>query len=276
MADTNAPQGPVAPVEATTAPAAAVTDAAEAKNGTADPKLEAFARKERQLRQMQKQIATEKQALEVQRKQYETDYVPRSRIKEDVWGVLSEAGYDYNALTEQLLQTPNDPVTKAMLAEIKSIKNQLTQSEQKAAQQTQQQYDQAVKQIDTEVKLMVDSNAEFELIKQTSSQDAVTEYIKLTFEEEGRLLSVDEACKAVENHLTEENYKISQTTKMQAKLKPATEVTQPQSQATAQQTSNQSGIKTLSNKMQVTTPKRTTEKERRERAILAFQGKLNT
>ena len=58
----------------------------------ADPRLEALARKERQFAKQRKEIEAERAALKSKMTEYETGYIPKSRLTEDPFGALNELG----------------------------------------------------------------------------------------------------------------------------------------------------------------------------------------
>lgn len=260
MADTIIPAAP----EGQQDPSSVVAPAA-------NPQMEAFARKERQIRKMQVDLQKQKQDLEARAKSYETDYIPRSKLKEDPWSVLQAEGMDYDQLTQQLLAQPQDPATKAMLAKIKQLEQKQVDAERVQAENTQAQYAQALKQISNDVKLLVDSDPEYESIKANGQAgiDAVTELIEQTFNKEGYLMDHAEAAKKIEDYLVDEGFKMAQLKKVQARLAPKVETPKP-IEKTRTVTSTPT---TLTHNMQSSTPKGNDSKSRRERAIAAFLGK---
>lgn len=253
------------PVEATTAP--------ELKNGTSAN--EAFARRERQIRRMQEKLQRDRQAIEAKAKSYETDYVPKSRLKEDFWAVAQEAGLDYDMLTEQVLSQPNDPVTKAMLAKVRAMEEQLNSSKRQAEELQAKQYEQAKKQIHNQVKLLVDGDAEFETIKSLELYDDVVDRIEAEFQETGIVRDVREVTVEIENELIEDAIKFAQLPKIQARLQPKTEstpATDDALKAAVAAKQAQKPMTTITNRMETQPAKRSTDKERRERAMAAFLG----
>lgn len=250
---------------------------------TADPKMEAFARKERQIRKMQQELAQERQAMTAKQKEYETNYIPKNRLAEDPLSVLQDAGVSYDKLTELLLNQPNqnDPTIRALRAEIKALADKQEQSQKAVQDAAAQQYEQAKKQISNEARVLIDSDPEYETIKAEGLYDAVTELIIETFNKDGVLMDVAEAAKEVENHLVEQAMKMAQYSKVKARLTPKTE--QPESsdnmkKATSKQPQimpREQELKTLTNKVTQETSKSGSAKEKRERAIAAFYGKLN-
>jgi hypothetical protein len=261
------------PVQGAVAPNAPEQAAPEVKTEQPNPQMEAFARKERQLRKLQMEIQAEKQRLEGEATKYQTDYLPKSRLQEDPLSVLAEMGYDTQKLSEMLLNAPNsnDPTVRMFQQKIKALEDKQAASEKRAQEAVTQQYEQAKRQIENEAKLLVDGNADYETIKSAGMHSAVTELILQTFEKTGVLMDVAEAAEQVENHLVEEGLKFAKINKIQQKLQPQApaEQTQPGKQTA------QGQIKTITqNLAQPQTGKRLTEKERVARAMAAFNGKL--
>lgn len=270
MADTINPATPVP-----AAPSSDLKPSSAAETAPANPQNEMFARKERQIRKMQQELARERQTLEAKQKSYDTDYVPKSRLKEDPWSVLQEAGLDYDQLTQQMLTRPNDPLTKSMYDKIRAMEQKLVDSETKAQQDTQAQYTQALKQISTEVKMLVDENPEYESIKAAGMHEAVTELIRETFDTDGYLMDIAEAAKEVENHLLDEAVKLSKLPKVQQRLQPKPEETAAvvNAQAAPKWKPTATAPLTITNRMQAPASTGNSERDRRARAIAAFNAK---
>ena len=88
-------------------------------------------------------------------------------------------------------------------------------------------------------------------------------------------MDVAEACKEVEDYLVDHYLKFTNLKKIQAKLKPAVAETDAnQEQPKKHNNPVQKQQQTISNAMVPSVTKKLTEAERRERAIMAFQGKL--
>lgn len=247
-------------------------------------KYAAFARKEKQIREMQRQIQLEKEELKKKHLEYETNYIPKSRLTAETMAVLNENGIGYDKLTEIAL---NAPSAEAQM--IQRLEQKIAQLEaktevplKKMEEQQTAQYEQAVEQIRSEAISLVASNADYETIKETNSAEAVVELIKQTFDSTGKILSVDEAAKQVEDYLVEEYSKMAGLKKVQAKLSLKSAETvegatlNPQSKTLipAQTSQNQTQIKTLTNAAMSAPSKALTSREKRERAILAFKGQL--
>lgn len=254
-----------------TAPASPETEQAQVAPES-DPRLEALARKERQLHKMRKEIESERTQLKAKLAEYETGYIPKQRLEEDPFGTLGELGMDYDKLTERLLNTPNmsDPAIRMLTQKIKAIEEKAAQATKQAQESEAAQYRDAIAQINKEVSTVVSTSDEYEMIRETGMQEAVVELIEQTHTNEGRLMDIEEACKQVEEHLLVEAEKFAGTKKLQSRLaaKAAVPATDPKSQ----QSPNQ--LKTLTNAVSTQSKTRLTSKERMERAIAAFQGKL--
>ena len=197
----------------------------------------------------------------------------KGRITQAPLETLSELGLTYDQLTNLILNQPKpeDLQFQQLQTEMKALKAANEQTVAQIQQQKQDSYKQAVNQIRNEVKLLVDANADFETIKETGSHEAVVALIEETFKEEGMLLTVEDASKEVEEFLMKEALKMAGLKKVQAKLKP---VDAPQTTLADAKASAAAPMKTITNNVSHGASKPLSDKERRERAIMAFQGKL--
>ncbi len=274
----------------TTSAVAGIVDAAiEAKGGApesptpdanppspeSDPRMDRYLQKEKQLRKMQQELAAERDSFKNKETDYNTNYIQKQRLMDDPLSVLNEAGVSYDKLTEMLLSQPNanDPATKAILGKLRALEEKQAAAEKQQQDAQTQQYQQAVKQIGNEIKLLVDGSGEFETIKELGLHDAVTELIEQTFSTEGYLMDIQEAATQVENHLLEEAVRMSQLKKVQSRLTPkAPEAT---AAPVAQKTQTAApALRTITNNLPNKPAGRSTEKERVARAMLAFKGEL--
>ncbi len=289
MAIIATPSASHAPQAATSAVAGIVDAALETKNGAqevptppapppspeADPRMDRYLQKEKQLRKLQQELTAERDSFKSKETDYSTNYIQKQRLQDDPLSVLNEAGVSYDKLTEMLLSQPNanDPATKAILTKLRALEEKQAASERAAQEAETQKYQQAVKQIGNEIKLLVDGSTDFETIKELGLHDAVTELIEQTFNTEGYLMDISEAATQVENHLLEEAVRMSQLKKVQSRLIPkASEVTEaPVAQKLQSATP---ALRTITNNIPAKPAGRTTEKERVARAMLAFKGEL--
>lgn len=244
-----------------------------------DKRFIQLARKERALRQESKRLQALKAQIEASKKPPELTW--EERFKKNPLSVMTPE--ELQSLAVNALNT--DPQAQriaqleAKLNEVVSLSNNTLNSVQ---EKDKQAYDRAVKQVSREVRMLVDGNPDFETIHTMNAQEAVVELIKNTYEEDGILLSAKEAAKDVEDFLLEEVIRASKIKKLQA-LKQQEAEKQASARPTQQQQgivvtdqrrqAAQSGPATLTNSMSVNST-RSSEKQRVERAKLAFQGKL--
>lgn len=239
-----------------------------------------LARKEKALRQREQQLKAKEAALTAQKapeavKSPEIDlnkFVDRDRLVKDPFTVLNELGLTYDQLTELALNAPRAEELQ-MQNEIRTLKEELkalkgeTENTKKSFEESQkQQYDQAITQIRNEATQLVKLDPQFETVKATGSVNEVVELIERTFNEDGILLTVEEAAQQVESYLVDEAIKLAKLAKIQQKLRPQSQAEAPK-QATGSQEKSQ--LKTLTNSVSSSR-----KLSARERAILAMEGKL--
>lgn len=248
-----------------------------AKTEAPDPKLDLYARKEKQLLKMRREFEEQKKAWEAEK----SGYIPKSRFKEDSLSALAEVDLDYQKLTETVLNQPNinDPTIRALQQRVRAMEEAESNRTRQAQAQQQQQYEQAKKQMSSDVKLTTNGSPDFELIEKWGAHDLVVERIEKSFNEDGIIMDTKEACRAVEEYLMTEALKAYETNKIKERLKPKEE-TIPAEVAAATKLKQQNvsvtpaQIKTLTNRMSQEAPQRTSDKERIERAKAAFRGEL--
>lgn len=220
-------------------------------------------------------------ALNAREEEYKNSYIPKKRFSEDPLAVMQEAGVDYNRMTELMLNQPSagDPEIAKLQQRIAELEEGHKKTQTKFEETQSAAYQQALTQIKNEVKHVVGADSQFETIKETGSEDAVAELIEQHFHEKGFLLSVEDACQQVEDYLVEEAMKMANLNKVKARLTPKVEEKleqavsnrQLQNSVTVQKVEP---TKTLTNAITQSSRAPSSAKERRERAILAFQGEL--
>lgn len=237
------------------------------KDDALSPQYAAIARREKDLRRQAKAIQAEKEALKAKMTEYETSYVPKNKLAEMIEKDPASLGLSYEQLTNLLLNQPKpeELAVRDLRSEIQKVKDEQAQTKTLFEESQKKAYDQAVNQIRNDTKLLVDSDLNFETIKETNSIEAVVELIKETFDKDGILLTVEDAAKEVENYLIEEALKMANLNKVKQKLMP---------QPTEEKAIEKPVMKTLTNAITATSTK-PGEKGRRERAIAAFKGQLS-
>lgn len=246
-------------------------------------KYAAFARQQKAIRESQRQIqeakraiAAERQALNEQLSDYEKIKTWRSKLKENPLDALSEDGITYDQLTQQMLNNPNkvDPAVLEIRKELEQQKAERQQERERQQQLQVQQYEHAKKVIRSEAEELVSKDESFEAIKHykdEGSVDAIVSLIEEVFREsKGQtLMPVEQAAREIEEYLFEKSLSAAGLKKIQNKLNQPLVEEKPQSP-------QKQPTQTLSNRMVQSTAKPMTNRERRERAIAAFQGKQIT
>lgn len=245
--------------------------------------LRAKAQKQAQeIKTQQDALNAQKASLDEQSKKYEQGYVSKDRFKQDPLAALTEAGLSYDDLTQQLLnQQPKDPRVEATMnelrAEINKLNNRLEEGQKSQTERQQEEYKSALRQIKYDTVNLVKEDAEaYEAIAKTNSYDDVVELIERTYNEEKRIMSVQEAAQEVENYLVEEGFNtVSRIDKIKKRLQQTAASTAApakveQAQAKQEQT-QPAPMKTLTN-----AASSTRKLSARERALLAFKGELKS
>lgn len=235
-----------------------------------------LARKEKALRlrdqQLRQREAALKAPVEAPKPSFdESKYVAKDRLSQDPFAVLNEMGLDYEKLTNMVLNGPS-PDQRTQVEYVKKLEARLEALEGTTAKTSKlfeerdtQARSHAVSQIKHEVTKLVTSDPTYEAIAATKSIGDVVELIERTFDEDGILMTVEEAAQQVEDYLVDEALKISKIKKIQQRLQPRE--TAPQAPATGRP--QQPQMKTLTNSLG--TSKKLSN---RDRAIAVFKGEL--
>ena len=278
-----------APVEA--APAAEEPEAEKAPVETPLSRQHAIlARQEKQLRlkQMQQnkeyetkmaEITARQAQFDAKAKEYESGYISKDRLKSDLWGVITEQGMSYDDIVQQIVQAqnaPQDPRTTAHIAKLEAKLAKLEAAAEESAKTYQnaqtEQVTAALNQIKSDVAAMVKADPAYETIRSTRSEGEVVDLIKKTWEKDGYVMSNEEAAQLVEAELTERLEKIYNSTEKFKKRFAANASPQPQKAQPAQTPATPKQpqpMKTLTN-----ATSSTRQLSNRERALLAFEGRL--
>lgn len=209
--------------------------------------------------------------LEAQKAEYEKSYIPRSRVRElfekDPANALKELELSGDQLTNALLNqpSPQDLKIRELEAKIATLEGYPDQTKKLLEDRDHQAYETALKQLNADVRTTIQSDPQFEVIKHTASEEDVTKMIEERFKADGTLLTIDAAAKEIEQKLTEELLKCFEIEKVKnlvlQKLQPAPQVP----------ANKQPAPKTLTHSQAPVAQKPMSP---RERAILAFEGKL--
>lgn len=282
MAEVTLSGSPAAPVGGVKEEALESQVADVTKPEAKDPLFDQMAKLEKQRRMQAKQYQAEKAAWETEKAQLlqkaQPDNSWKDRAKTDLIGMLAEAGLTYDeVLNTYVNHTPMDQNMRLLQSKLQGMEESQNKLINQFTETQKQNYTQAVKQIKTEVKQLVKSSPDdYEVVNSQGemAEDAIVKLIEATFEEEGYLMDVEDAAKEVEDYLLEQSLALSKLKKIQAKLSPTQSLAQGEVSAPKTAAEPRSAT-TLSHSMS-TSSKPISNRERRERAILAFQGKLST
>lgn len=260
---------PVEPTEA--APIEAVETAKVDKD---DPEQKKVLLEKLNLQKQRKAFLRQQAQFKKEREEWEaqrnTPVIQQRDWKQDLaknpLEVLKEAGISYEQLTNSILNGPSqqDQVILDLQAKIAKLEEGQTSTQEQFKKNQEQQYEQAVKQINNEVKMLVHGNEEFSMIVEMDASEAVTAYIEHKFNDDGVLVSVEDAAREVEEYLTEKALSIAKNKKIQSKLMPvpaAVPIPAPKAQ----------GMRTITHQAGQPVARMSSDKDRRARAIAAFQ-----
>jgi len=273
--------GAAAPEVKPTSPVAPTTEAPKEEvkaNPDMEKRFEQMARREKMLRAQAREIEQQRKEIAEREARLLQPQQPnwQEKLKNDLTGTLTEAGFSYEDVLNQFVNnTPQDIAIRQLQRQLQAYEDGQKKLQDSLQEQQKQSYSQALKQIKTEVAQLVKvSPDDFETLAANgeSAQQAVVKLIEQTFNEEGYVMDVADACQQVEDYLVEQAVQLAKLKKVQAKLTPA-QVAE-KAEAAKPGTTVTPAAKTLTHST-TTTSKPMTAKERRERAINAFLGKTS-
>lgn len=257
-------------VEATEAPVETVesTEVKEAPQDEFADKFMRLTRKERALQQAQSELKTKMAEIEKMKAEYDGFLSRKSKLKENPFDALEMLGVSYDDLTQALLShgQPVDKLTELekKLAAFEERENQKKEAEQSAKQQELEATRQkTVEGFKDNLAKFIDTS-DYELIKANEAAETVFEVIQAHYEEteklgSAKLLSFEDACKLVEEHLESQLPKLLGLNKVKAKFGPQEDKSSTQAQVTQPRAS---GSTTLTNAMRASTEPATPQHRR--------------
>lgn len=250
-------------------------EATPSKTVEVSPERLAMARREKALRERERQLGDLEKRLKDQEAKYQTEYVPKSRIKEDPLALFKDGLITYDQMTEAILGAGNkaDPTILELQRKNADLESKVSKMSETFESSQKSQIDQAKKQITADVKMFLGQNTEFEVLNSLGDEgatEAVTQLIFDTWEKEDRLMSEEEAAKTIEEHMMGEAIRLARLAKVQKALAPEATETPAAAQTPARDTKAVGQkLTTLSNAVTTSGRKLTPV----ERAKLAFMGK---
>lgn len=283
---------PVSASEETPAPSEAVEAPAKTEETTPlSSQYAVLARKEKALRQQMAKFQADQRAFKEQSQRTSTPQASdtaaqelaalKARLASDPLGLMNEQGHTWDDLTQRALNqpSPNEIALQRKIAQMEAKLAQFdeyTTKAQKAVEDHQTSaYQTAINQLRVDTRNVVNADPEFETIKAEGRHNDVVELIEETFKQgfdenypKGSIMPIEVAAKLVEDHLVEKALKLYKLNKIQKRLAPTPAASAQKQPAKAPPQQQQ--MKTLTNDVGSTR-----KLSSRERAILAFDGKLN-
>lgn len=188
------------------------------------PQVAAIARQRRALQLKEREIAAREAALKPKDETAATPParpVDLARVKADPLSVLLEAGVTYDELTQAVMAQQNGVSPseyRKLQAEVEALKSGI---DERFTERDADADKQALALMQRDATRLVAQGDQFELIREQRAVPAVMSLIERTHRESGELLTVDEACRLVEDQLLEDTMKVVGLGKVKAKLQPA-------------------------------------------------------
>lgn len=237
-------------------------------------KLTQALKREKMVRAQQLELQKQKMELEgrIPQEIEKVNQTWKERLASDPLTVMRESGLSFEQLSNLVMtHNPQDQKFYEQETKIKALESRLEQILEGRKKDESDNINIVRSQMQREVTQLVKSKAEeYEALNATGDEGykAVVKYIIDTTAEEGVQPSLEEACQIVEDHLIEQSLSFARLKKVQAKLTPAQEA------VIAQAVKPGSPAPTLTRANTQVSAHKISDRERRERAILAAQGKL--
>lgn len=212
---------------------------------TLSPQLAALARKEAKFRQQEQALKAEREALAAEKAAEQAKYSKLAGVQEKLtakdYSALSELGVSYEEWTQYLLskgesEKPETQAIKKLEGEIQSIKA----SQEEA---TKKQYDATIAKYKTDIGALIAKDPEFITIKEQKAEEHVLQHILDTFNEDGQVMTIEQASKEIEDFLVEEAMSAQNLTKIKQRALP------PPEEPKKTLPPPKSGLRTLSNQI---------------------------
>ena len=251
---------------------APVQEATKLQEDPMSSRFAALAKQQKGLAAQQQKLKADREALEKERDQYKTSYVDKKYISDklasDPLSFFKEHGVGIDQVTQAILNqpSPQDQLIREQAERIKALEDKTTKVSSEFEARDKQAYETALNVIRDDVKDLVSTTKDFDVIKAMGAEEAVVALIDEHFTKTGQQLDIRRAAQEVEDYLVKREVEIARLEKIQSRLAP---VQEPQIATTKEATIP----KTLTHaQTALSTP--STAKDRKQRAILAFEGKL--
>lgn len=218
------------------------------------PQFAALAKQKRALQVKESELAKREEALKATPQEGGLDL---KRLKADPLSVLQEAGVTYEQLTEEILNQGNSLDPESLRKQIKEeLKKEFTEEFSTRDAQAEQQVRAEIRK---EINSLVVQGDDYELIRETRSQQDVDDLIYKTWQKTGEILDTKEACELVETELIEDSLKLARLKKVQGRIAPEPQMPQQSQRGQFRTLTNKDNARPVS--------------DRRARALAAFNKK---
>jgi hypothetical protein len=167
-------------------------------------KFAALSRKEREVQQKFAELKAEQKKIEADRAEYEKYKSLKTKAKENPLEWLKEGGVNYDELTRYIINDNKpDPDSKIQTLEQK-IKQWEEEKERDKLKEAEVKKTQAIEDYIQNIKAFVkdgENATKYELIQAFNYEPVVYNVIEQHYQETKKLLTFDEACDLVEEHL---------------------------------------------------------------------------
>lgn len=195
-----------------------VVEETKLREATLSPQLTALARKESKLRQQEQAFKAREAAVTAKEAEFGKLTELKAKLAVRDYSILDEIGIDYNDYTNYAVQKLNgsNPQDEA----IKKLESDINRLEEASKQNVNKQYEATINQYRRDVKNLVESDPSYDSIKVKGAQEHVVQHIVDTFNEDGEVLTIQQAAKEVEETILEEAREYLKLSKLQSELKP--------------------------------------------------------
>lgn len=234
----------------------------EEKTVSLSPQLTALARREHKFRQQEQAFKAEQKRLESEKAELSELKALKAKLEAKDYSALESNGMNYEDYTQYKLNQAESQ--KPEVQELNKLKEEINSLKTSQEEQISKQYDATISQYRNDIKKLVASSPDFETIRESGAEAHVLQHIIDTFEQDDETLTVEEACKEVEEAILEDAMKAAKYKKVQAKLAPEKKTLPPP----------QKGLRTLT--QQIVQPGKTQGRQSqflspKERLALALQ-----
>lgn len=207
------------------------------KEVTLSPQLAALARKEAKFRQQEQAFKAEQAKLETERAEISKLKDLKTKLDAKDYSILDSLGVSYEEWTNYLIS--KGEAEKPELQAVKALEEKVKTLEESQKSQVSKQYEATIEQYKRDIKSTIEANAEYSSIKEKKAEGYVLQHILDTFNEEGEILTVDQAAKDIEEAIIEEAKEWQSLSKLKAAIEPEKK----------QLPAPRSGLRTLTNEV---------------------------